>query len=482
MSRLGHWSFLISLSIVASPVSMRASSLVHVRLLTPLSSLRMPSGSEVRSVVIAPYEQAGRVLLPPGTLLFGSVRKSVSVGMGFVHERARIEIEFTGYALPDGRMFPFQGTLRCIDNARETVTSSGAVKGILAASTPQGYLGGVWHRPSVELFQRSFVGLTGVPGRIWKGYALGPIGGVALFVVRCAIFSLPDPEIRLAPGTEMRIAVTRLDADAPAFDPPSVQEAPADFTEWLHGYPIGIEKPNGHVAADIINLAFAGSRLEIVQGFQAAGWSEAAPRSAKSITQLYRAYSNQTGYREAPTSTLLYRSAEPDLIFQKSLNTIAKRHHIRIWRQQVRGREIWLAAATHDIGIGFDAKAVAFKHKINTRVDSERSKIVNDLVFSGCVEPPQYVNRPSAVRARGGDGGIVTDGRLALLSFRSCTKDDELSRAEVPSIRVPPGFAIVRRMILEGKQYVLRDNAYYWTYRAAHWRKREPPNVMEEME
>ncbi len=61
-----------------------------------------------------------------------------------------------------------------------------------------------------------------------------------------------------------------------------------------------------------------------------------------------------SGYSTAPVSTLLYQDAEPTVVFQKSFNTIAKRHHIRIWRAgDFEGNEVWLGAATHDAGVGF---------------------------------------------------------------------------------------------------------------------------------
>ncbi len=50
-------------------------------------------------------------------------------------------------------------------------------------------------------------------------------------------------------------------------------------------------------------------------------------------------------------STLTIGGRPPDLMFQKSLDTFAKRHHVRVWElhKTYQGQEVWVAAATHDI-------------------------------------------------------------------------------------------------------------------------------------
>ena len=66
---------------------------------------------------------------------------------------------------------------------------------------------------------------------------------------------------------------------------------------------------------------------------------------------------------------------------QKSLDTVQKRHHARVW--QYPGREnIWLSAAAEDIGFRF--KLTHWTHSTDPNIDSARAKVVNDLVFVGC--------------------------------------------------------------------------------------------------
>ena len=124
---------------------------------------------------------------------------------------------------------------------------------------------------------------------------------------------------------------------------------------------------------------------------------------------------------------------------------------------------------------------MTFSHKIDNRVDLERTKIVNDLLFIDCAEDPQYVDRPELVQIKVAGKNIVTDGRLALLTLKSC----EETLQEEPAAPAPPQSRlgrIARRMMLEGRQYALRGNAYYWTYRALTYRRasKEQPEAVDD--
>ena len=74
----------------------------------------------------------------------------LAVGFGFVHERATLELAFHEYELADGNRYPLGAHLQFIENAREEVDSRGRIRGILAASSPQGLLRGIWYRPSAD--------------------------------------------------------------------------------------------------------------------------------------------------------------------------------------------------------------------------------------------------------------------------------------------------------------------------------------------
>jgi hypothetical protein len=470
--------FAVCLLALASPVLPAPAGnpkqpLLEVRLTAPLSSYATPAGTEFRAVVTSRFRLNGRVLLVPGTTVFGVVRTATTVGLGIIHERAGLDLEFTGYELPDGRRFPIAARVHYIDNARESVTSKGRIQGILAASRPQSFVQGIWHRPNPAMPQRSFLGLTGASGRLWTEYSMGPLGAAGLFAARCALFRMPEPEIQLPRGTELKLVVTHIAEDAPEFPAPVHSIVEPELAEWLATQPAQVTKPNGRLAGDIIHLAFRGTRQQLVNAFEAAGWVEPDPLTKSSFRLAYDAYTRQTGYPSAPVSKLLYLGAEPDLVFEKSLNTLSKRHHIRIWRAQLNGEEVWLGAGTHDVGIGFESRQMTFTHRIYPRIDFERRKVVNDLQFAGCAGPAGYVERSVSQAGTGEPRVTVTDGRLAVVALRDCEAQREPEPEGAGPLKPPRTWPLrlVRRMMLEGRQYVLRGNAYYWAYRAITWRK-----------
>ena len=78
---------------------------------------------------------------------------------------------------------------------------------------------------------------------------------------------------------------------------------------------------------------------------------------------------------------------------------------------------MWVIAATHDTGIESSEQNRTFIHKIDSLIDRERAKVVNDLLFTGRVESLALVER-EAVPQHGqnatGDN-VETDGKMAVL-------------------------------------------------------------------
>jgi hypothetical protein len=173
--------------------------------------------------------------------------------------------------------------------------------------------------------------------------------------------------------------------------------------------------------SDVTNLMFLGTRQDIEEAFEKAGWSSAEQLNQKSKLETFRAIVEQRGYKDAPVSTLLLEGAPPDLVFQKQNNTFAARHHLRIWRRPglFHGQEIWVCSATHDIAIEFSEQNRTFIHKIDSNIDRERAKVVNDLLFTGLVRGLALVDRPnipSNLFNATGDA-LDTDGKLAVIRF-----------------------------------------------------------------
>lgn len=458
---------LLASCLFAGQTGMRAEQrqpTLKIRLLTGISTYTAKAGNPFTAVVIAPYEVDGRVIIPRDSLIYGSVRKARKVGFGLVHERASLSLNFDHYELPSGDEYPLEGRLIGIDNAREQVKPDGTIQGILAARNPNGLINGFWYRPDFSLFYRSLIGLTGAADQLVVRFDMGPWGAAAFLALHCTMFRFPEPEIRLVPGTDLELDARVATNSVPSFAPEAPAAVPDTLTSFVNQQPRDVTRTDHRPASDIINVVFVGSQQELTRAFLEAGWFPSDRVSLRTFSRVYSSFSAMQTYRTAPVSKLLYRGELPEYVFQKSFNTVSKRHHVRIWHVGTyEGKDVWLGAATHDTGVTFRASAIEFQHKIDPDIDMERSKIVNDLLFAGCSEQAGYIQP----RGNGSnDSEIDTDQRIAVLFLGACTDDQ---RYTGPSgLRGPTTWMarLSRRLILETRNYLTREQPYYWGYRA----------------
>ncbi|MGH9581540.1 MAG: LssY C-terminal domain-containing protein, partial [Bryobacteraceae bacterium] len=357
---------------------------LQIRLETYLTSYASHPGSPFRAVVIRPFAEHGQILIPERSIVYGTVRRAIRVRLGLIHERAGLDLNFSKYETPAGREFPLRARLASIDNAREGVTKQGRIRGVLAARTPDEVLNGLWEIPSLDMFYRPLEGVMGLSQEILENSPMGPVGPAVLLGVRCFLFRFPEPEIRLPPGTDMTLLVDEANtAFAPKPDPPPTH-APAALAEWLRKQPVAVKKPDGRRVEDVINVAFLGSWQQLLGSFRASGWYAADPTTFGSFSRFCLAFNSKRRYARAPVSKLLYRDRSPIVVFEKSLDSVSKRDHVRIWSAGFfHGREIWLGAATHDIGVRFNRRTFLFTHRVDRHIDAERATVVTDLRFPG---------------------------------------------------------------------------------------------------
>jgi hypothetical protein len=174
--------------------------------------------------------------------------------------------------------------------------------------------------------------------------------------------------------------------------------------------------------SDLTNLMFIGTQQQIISAFDEAGWIEADNLGLGSALKVAQATVRQTGYSNAPVSLLRLNDKPPDLVFQKSLDTFAKRHHIRIWKmtRQYQGREVWVGAATHDIATMNARAGTKWTHRIDPHIDRERDWVQTDLLFAGTAVAYLDVDRPAAPKKAANATGddIVTDGKMTVVAIK----------------------------------------------------------------
>ena len=358
----------------------------------------------------------GVPVLTPGTRVTG--KTSDVKAATTPHETATLRLLFEKIQAADGKDHSFSAALTGVDNARESISADGLITGITASQTWGGRID-----QGIDKVTTRYPGL---------GRLLGS--------VRDSIVKEVDASIAFPSGTDLDVKLTKpLDwkATGQTFSVDAIQ--PADeLTSLVSDQPNRTTAVKPPKPSDLTNLMFIGSREQLENAFKAAGWSTADPLSNKSTMETARAIIEDRGYHEAPVSLLLLEGKPPDLIFQKQTNTFAMRHHIRIWQrpQTFQGQSIWVGAATHDIGIDFSEESRSFTHKIDSNIDAERSKVVNDLLFARAVHALALVGRaiPANVSNATGDQ-LITDGSIAVLLLQSPPeKGDAVSALYTPKL------------------------------------------------
>jgi hypothetical protein len=371
---------------------------IQVRLST-MSTSSSAAETEVEAEVVAPLLVGGRVLIPQGARVTGAVKSATPPKTDV---RATLHIQFSQLTLPDGAKLPISARVYALDNARESVSDEGVILGILASET---------------LTEKVDRGLESLGSRH---------SGLADFLatIKGAVVQKADTGIVLASGAELALSLVEpleVQGEYP-FSTISQIEPAEDLAALVRAQPFQTTAQKPPSPSDVTNLMYLGTREQIVAAFEAAGWSTAAELGAASGLETVRAVLEQRGYKEAPMSVLMLEGKPPDLTFQKQYNTFAKRHHLRIFRRpdQFQGTEVWVCAATHDIGIEFSPENRTFIHRIDSQIDKERAKVVLDLMHADKVQAVALVDRPEVpVTSKNATGDeIVTDGKMAVLLLR----------------------------------------------------------------
>lgn len=376
-----------------------AGTEMQIRLVTPLDTATAKAKKTVEAVLIAPVLADGSIVIPAGTKLLGQV-KDFRLASGS-EERAELALQFSELLDGKGKKAPVSAIIKGIDNAREAVDDKGRILGIVTKQTITGQLD---------------AGINKIAQR-YPG--LGDVLGVA----KESVIKEADPNIAYEPGAEMTLQLTKPltwtdRAEAPELRDIQPHEA---IVQLVLDQPFRTFAQRPPKPSDVTNLMFIGSREQLEEAFREAGWSSAAALDSRSKLETFRAIAELRGYKEAPVSILLLDDRAPDLVFQKQLNTFAQRHHLRIWQRPERfnNQDVWVCAATHDIGIDFSEANKTFIHKIDPQIDRERAKVVNDLLFTKRVRALALVDR-SQVPTTGfnatGDQ-FQTDAKMAVLEF-----------------------------------------------------------------
>jgi opacity protein-like surface antigen len=449
---------------------------LEIRLQQPISSYATHKGTKISGVLVAPVTESGDMLLPLGTTVAGSVVSVRKVGVGVVHETARIELRFDRVVLSDGESVPLQCRITEVENAREAVDTQGRIQGIRSTAT---------------LSNRA----SGLLGSLAFG---DPIAAIFITAASASVLRFSEPEISLPAGTELIAGLTApivLPKAEPILIPPIATTASErqDLGHLAEELPFRTYTDKDHLPSDVTNLIFIGSAGAVERAFASSDWVQVDSLTAESTYATIRSVAENQGYKSAPMSTLLLGGQAPAYAYAKTLNTFSKRHHLRIWASSLTWNEqtVWTSSSTHDTGIGFSKKNKTFIHLIDTHIDNERAKVVNDLIFTGCVSSVQLVARPWIPKdAKNGTGeDLITDGRVAVLQLNDCRgpQDTTLLAGNTLPVHGDRADRVSRQTVLTLKNNILRDNVVVMAYSGirtgvSELKKKDTPRPARNME
>jgi hypothetical protein len=377
---------------------------MSVRLDNPVYSDRSRTGDPLTGTVTYPVckngEQVecdqGELLVAPGTKINGTVLFAQKAASKY--DRPRMVLDFSNIVHKDGAHSSLYARVLDVDNARETIRNN-EILGIIQP-----------HASTKASLAMAALG------------AVNPIAGYTIKGIQTVYGLSVRREILFPAGTDLQVQIVRPSMLKEKESWPGWQKMPVDAA--LQGV---VEKTPlrthtaGGTPSDITNLMFLGTQEQLVAAFVEAGWFQADNLSVRSALKTMGATVRQTGYSSAPVSSLRIEGRVPDLVFQKSLNTFAKRHHLRIWKQAgtYDGREIWIGAATHDLAITNAKAGTKWSHRIDPYIDRERDWISTDLLFIGTAVGYADVGRPAAPRKTANATGdqILTDGKMSVLAL-----------------------------------------------------------------
>jgi hypothetical protein len=446
---------ILLLSGPGSAQDLPAGTTLEARLSVVTGSRISHPGDAIEATIIAPVSLDGIILVPQGSRLLGSIVNATSIGFGFKHSTASITYGFHTLQLPDGAEIPVDIQLVDVGTAKEHVDGFGTVHGIHPIASLSSSL--AFYTLPLLLVEPEF--------------------GIPILGMKALIAPSANPEIRFPKGTELSLRLTAA-VTLPAADrdsqAPTESFSPSDMAGIEHLLKSSAQRAYlGNHPSDIVNVVLIGSRSQLDRAFQASGWSQAQRKSPVSLYRMYRALTKRYGYPKAPMNALTLNGSPSAFVRQKSLDTVEKRHHVRLWQDPAQAN-IWLGAAAEDDGFRFEQ--THWTHSTDPNIDRERAKVVNDLAFTGCVDAAVLLSRASAdlVQDPKAEHPILTDGDVAVIRLNDCMYPDFMAGAGETSA---PQRGRLARALPAFRDDLVRSNIFstgYNTFRLVAKRKAAP--------
>jgi hypothetical protein len=195
------------------------------------------------------------------------------------------------------------------------------------------------------------------------------------------------------------------------------------FYPYTYNFPAfpRITQTQSGADGDPINMVFVGSKEQILQSFQKAGWLIPDPITPQTAEKIAAASLAHRSYPTAPVSNLSVFGRVQDLAFEKPTNDVQNRGHIRLWKTGtlIGGLLVWVGQASYDRGIEFSGTNHLPTHHIAPTVDLERNAVGADLEKTGLVKGEAYgaFTHPILYARNGGGDYYESDGDVLVINY-----------------------------------------------------------------
>ncbi len=213
----------------------------------------------------------------------------------------------------------------------------------------------------------------------------------------------------------------------PAHPAPVSYRLPEVTREMVDRIPRRVTDADGD-PGDNTNFVAVGAEKNIIQAFKDADWVTVDKDPRAAFLDGLIATLNKQSYVEMPMSVLMLfgRPQDYGLAHAEPVQVVEKRHHLRLWKAPFTagGEEIWVGAATHDVGIERDNRpGKRFTHKIDPDIDLEREFVGRSLNETGDVAKEAYVmpSEPSKEARTATGESFHSDGRVLVIYLTPAT-------------------------------------------------------------
>ncbi len=199
------------------------------------------------------------------------------------------------------------------------------------------------------------------------------------------------------------------------FDPALLDKVPRRVTDANNG------------PGDMVNFIVIGSQQQMLQAFAQGGWVQVDKTKGEAVAHAILSTLAKQSYLEMPMSELyLYgRSQDFGMARAEPVSVVQTRHHLRVWKApfQIDGQDVWVGAATHDLGFEKDQRNGNVTHRIDPNVDDERNFVEQSLTDGGDVAASTYVTPKDPVKeaTTATGGSFHSDGRVLVMQLKGST-------------------------------------------------------------